>query len=200
MLGGIQRLFCNTSIAKFGTPPLLTCLRHKGYDMKKSKYLKDNDIIYPPQAADEERRKGYICYVKPNIKYSPLNMWYIAGLIRGMTVDEATKQLSFLHKKGALIAKEAILDAQKQAAEHNIEFKSDLWIAHAYSTKSLTLRGARCHGRRRVYPNSYRFCNLFIRLEEGPPPKSYSKPTKTQSEALSDWMKRMRSRKIPNTL
>lgn len=56
-------------------------------------------------------------------------MWYIASFVRGMSVDEAVKQLSFLKKKGAVIAKEVILEAQNIAVEeHDIEFKSNLWV------------------------------------------------------------------------
>lgn len=56
-------------------------------------------------------------------------MWYIAVLVRGMSVDEAVKQLSFVIKKGAAIAKETILEAQQMAIDnHNVEFKSNLWV------------------------------------------------------------------------
>lgn len=56
-------------------------------------------------------------------------MWYIASMVRGMTVDEAVKQLSFVVKKGAVAVKETILEAQKMAVEeHNVEFKSNLWV------------------------------------------------------------------------
>lgn len=67
--------------------------------------------------------------MKTNIKYSPKTMWYIACLVRGLTVDEAVKQLSHCLKKGAVAAKETILEAQKLAVEqHNVEFKSNLWV------------------------------------------------------------------------
>lgn len=67
--------------------------------------------------------------MKANIKYSPKKMWYIASFVRGMSVDEAVKQLSFLCKKGGEIAKEVILEAQRMAVEnHNVEFKSNLWV------------------------------------------------------------------------
>lgn len=56
-------------------------------------------------------------------------MWYIATMVRGMTVDEAIKQLSFVLKKGAVAVKETILEAQQMAVEqHNVEFKSNLWV------------------------------------------------------------------------
>ena len=31
-------------------------------------------------------------------------MWYIANFIKGLSVDEAIKQLKFINKKGAVIA------------------------------------------------------------------------------------------------
>lgn len=63
-------------------------------------------------------------------------MWYIASFLRGMSVDETVKQLSFLKKKGAAIAKEVILEAQKIAVEeHDIEFKSNLWVGQYINYK-----------------------------------------------------------------
>lgn len=67
--------------------------------------------------------------MRTNIKYSPWKMWYIACMVRGMTVDEAIKQLSFIQKKGAVAVKETILEAQQMAVEqHNVEFRSNLWV------------------------------------------------------------------------
>lgn len=46
-----------------------------------------------------------------------------------MTIDEALKQLSFVNKKGAGFVRDTILEAQNLAiTEHNVEFKSNLWI------------------------------------------------------------------------
>lgn len=56
-------------------------------------------------------------------------MWYIACFVRGLSVDEACKQLDFLCKKGAVAVKETILEAQKMAVEdHNVEHKTNLWV------------------------------------------------------------------------
>jgi len=56
-------------------------------------------------------------------------MWYVASFVRGMTVDEAFKQLPLVGRKGATIVKDTILEAQKLAVEnHNVEFKTNLWI------------------------------------------------------------------------
>lgn len=71
----------------------------------------------------------FVCHQKPNIKYSPEKLWYIASFIRGMSIDEAIKQLSFVPKKGAIFVKEALLEAQDLAVtKHNVEFRSNLWI------------------------------------------------------------------------
>lgn len=56
-------------------------------------------------------------------------MWYIACLVRGMTVDEALKQLKFIIKKGAKEVRETIEEARELAIkEHNVEFASNLWV------------------------------------------------------------------------
>ena len=56
-------------------------------------------------------------------------MWYVASFIRGMSIDEALKQLSFVLKKGAADVKQALLEAQEMAVrQHNVEFKSNLWV------------------------------------------------------------------------
>jgi large subunit ribosomal protein L22 len=56
-------------------------------------------------------------------------MWYIASFVRGMSVEEALKQLSFVPKKGAVSVRETILEAQQLAVDkHNVEFKSNLWV------------------------------------------------------------------------
>ena len=36
---------------------------------------------------------AYVVHMRAMIKYSPWKMWYLAQFIRGMTVDEAIKQL-----------------------------------------------------------------------------------------------------------
>lgn len=84
----------------------------------------------------------YVCHVKENIKYSYKKMWYIACLIRGMPIDEALKQLSFVRKKGAVAVKETLLEAQDLALkEHNVEFKSNLWVSESFVGKGITIRG-----------------------------------------------------------
>ncbi|CAL1675872.1 unnamed protein product [Lasius platythorax] len=178
---------CRTNLLKYRRP---------------THFLKYNRTVFPPQKPDEERRPAYICHMKANIKYSPKKMWYVAGFVRGMSVDEAVKQLSFLHMKGAQIAKEVILEAQRLAVEkHNVEFKSNLWVAESFSTKGVVIKGLRRHAKEREGTIHYRHCHYFVRLEEGPPPKHYYLLyPKTGEELLEDWLKKMHMRKVPNSL
>lgn len=56
-------------------------------------------------------------------------MWYIASMVRGMSVDEAIKQLKFTLKKGAKDVRETIEEAKELAVKHhNVEFGSNLWV------------------------------------------------------------------------
>lgn len=165
-------------------------------------FLDHNKTIFPPQKLGEEKRPAYVCHMKANIKYSPKKMWYIACLVRGMSVDEAVKQLSFLHKKGAEIAKEVILEAQNMAVEnHNVEFKSNLWVAESFCNKGVVIKGLRRHAKMRHGTIHYRHCHYFVRLEEGPPPKNFYLPgPKSGEELLNDWLQQMHMRKVSNSL
>lgn len=56
-------------------------------------------------------------------------MWYIACLVRGMSVDEAIRQLKFVTLKGAKEARETIEEAKELAVkDHNVEFSTNLWV------------------------------------------------------------------------
>ncbi|KAL7046036.1 hypothetical protein ACKWTF_002452 [Chironomus riparius] len=93
------------------------------------KWTENNKVVFEPQNHDEEKRPAFICHQKLNIKYSPKKMYYIASFVRGMSVDEAIKELKFVLKKGSSAVLETLLEAQEMAVkEHNVEFKSNLWI------------------------------------------------------------------------
>jgi len=56
-------------------------------------------------------------------------MWVVACFVRGMSVDEALKQLASARRKGAAIVTKAIEEAVEMAVkDHNVEFRSNLWI------------------------------------------------------------------------
>lgn len=134
---------------------------------KPSNWLRLNKKFYPPQAENEPPRPAvsvhtfalisadiliplrfpphqFICHEKKNIHYSPKKMWYVASFIRGMTIDEALRQLNFCDKKGAPFIKETILEAQKMAInDHNVEFKSNLWIGECKRTLIMSCGASR---------------------------------------------------------
>ncbi|XP_020932366.1 39S ribosomal protein L22, mitochondrial isoform X4 [Sus scrofa] len=93
------------------------------------KWEKKNKIVYPPQLPGEPRRPAEIYHCRRQIKYSKDKMWYLAKLIRGMSIDQALAQLEFSDKKGAQIIKEVLLEAQDMAVrDHNVEFRSNLYV------------------------------------------------------------------------
>jgi Ribosomal protein L22p/L17e len=65
-------------------------------------------------------------------------MWYQAGFIRGMTIDEALKQLDFSVKGFTAVMKEVLLEAQDLAVrEQGVEFKSNLWIGNEHADNEI---------------------------------------------------------------
>jgi len=183
--------------------PTINCSRNVYTDEspKVTNWLNYNKKVFPPQKPGEERRPAYVCHAKENIKYSPWKMWYIACFVRGMTVDEAVKQLAFINKKGAPIVAQVILEAQQLAVEkHNVEYKTNLWVAESFVEKGVVIKGIRRGAKRKLGMVEYFHCNYFVRLEEGPPPKHYYFPKKTGPEMLEDYLKEKRERKILYTL
>ncbi|XP_050542165.1 39S ribosomal protein L22, mitochondrial [Daktulosphaira vitifoliae] len=171
-------------------------------DMEPKKWLRYNEKIFSPQEPNEERRPAYVCHQKTNIKYSPKKMWYVACFVRGMSVDEALKQLPLVGRKGATIVRDTILEAQKLAVEkHHVEFKTNLWIAESFCTKGPVIKGLRRHARVQLGEVMYRYCHYFIRLEEGEPPENYyySWP-KTGPELLAQYIDEIRDRRIESSL
>lgn len=128
-------------------------------------------------------------------------MWYIASMVRGMTVDEALRQLSFVLKKGAVPVRDTILEAQRLAVErHNVEFKTNLWVAESFCTKGKVFQGVRRHARGRVGKVEYFHCHYFVRLEEGVPPADYYGRKASPDQQLDEWLAGMRRRKVIGSL
>uniref|UniRef100_A0A8D8RAF9 Large ribosomal subunit protein uL22m n=1 Tax=Cacopsylla melanoneura TaxID=428564 RepID=A0A8D8RAF9_9HEMI len=166
------------------------------------KFMRHNDVVFPPQQEGEEKRPAFVCHFKDKIKYSPEKMWYVACLVRGMSIDQALIQLGYVGKKGAPFIRDTILEAQELAVkEHNVEFKSNLWIAESFAHKDLVIRGLRRHARHRMYKLDYKYCTYFVRLEEGKPPKNYYYAgLQTAPEKLEEWLTTVRRRKISSSL
>ncbi|XP_037763918.1 39S ribosomal protein L22, mitochondrial isoform X2 [Chelonia mydas] len=137
-----ERLLASCSIS------LLSNIQTRTYLQNVGRWEKKNRIVYPPQLPGEPRRPAEIFHCRRDIKYSKDKMWYLAKLIKGMSIDQALAQLEFNDKKGAKVIKEVLLEAQEMAVRnHNVEFKSNLYIADSFSGKGHYLKRIRYHGR-----------------------------------------------------
>ncbi|ESO89431.1 hypothetical protein LOTGIDRAFT_125208 [Lottia gigantea] len=162
---------------------------------------KYNKIVYRPRKPGEPRLPAEVTHYRQDIKYSPDKLWFLACMIRGMSIDDAVKQLSFNKQKGSKEIKEVLLEAQTEAVElHNVEFKSNLWIADSLVGRGIVHQGIRFHTRGRAYRLKLRHANYFVRLREGKPPKHYYPPPPTGNEKLEEYIQEMRSRRIKNEL
>ncbi|XP_071403025.1 large ribosomal subunit protein uL22m [Centroberyx affinis] len=155
--GGVQQLSCLHSSAALET---------KNWDRR-------NLQMFPPQLPEEPRRPAEIHHCRRQIKYSKDKMWYLAKMIQGMSIDQAITQLEFNDKKGAKIMKEVLLEAQEMAVRsHNVEYKSNLYVAESFSGKGKYLKRIRYHGRGMFGIMDKVHCHYFVKLVEGPPPRA----------------------------
>ncbi|XP_016069160.1 PREDICTED: 39S ribosomal protein L22, mitochondrial isoform X5 [Miniopterus natalensis] len=163
------------------------------------KWEKKNKIVYPPQLPGEPRRPAEIYHCRRQIKYSKDKMWYLAKLIRGMSIDQALAQLEFSDKKGAQIIKEILLEAQDMAVrDHNVEFRSNLYIAESTSGRGQYLKRIRYHGRGRFGIMEKVYCHYFVKLVEGPPPPLEA--PKTAVAHAKEYIQELQNRTIIHTL
>ena len=170
---------------------------------------------------DGAYRPAYVCHVRDNVKYTSKKMWHVANLVRGLSVDEALKQLDFINKKGAVIAAEVIKEAQEMAVkEHCVEYRSNLWVAESFATKGMVVKGVRRHARMRMsqvnisrrisshktlcIPGAqvrYEYMHYFVRLEEGSPPANYWEVWNAApfhpGKMLEQWVKDHRKKIVP---
>jgi large subunit ribosomal protein L22 len=118
-----------------------------------------------------------------------------------MSVDEALKQLSFYERKGSAVVKEVIQEAQEMAVrDHNVEYKSNLWIEDSFVRRAKTVYGLRRHAKQRYGRIHYRYTHYFLRLREGRPPKYYYPPRPTGHEMVAGYLEALRQRTIQKSL
>ncbi|KAG8008433.1 39S ribosomal protein L22 [Nibea albiflora] len=158
-----------------GGPQQLSCL-HTSSSLEARIWERKNHIVYPPQLPDEPRRPA----------------------IQGMTIDQAIAQLQFNDKKGAKIMREVLLEAQEMAVRnHNVEYKSNLYVAESYSGKGKYLKRIRYHGRGMFGIMDKVHCHYFVKLVEGSPPK---KETKTSFDQAKEYVQNLKNRTIIHSL
>ncbi|XP_072256590.1 large ribosomal subunit protein uL22m [Pyxicephalus adspersus] len=144
---------------------------HTTAALERHSWEMKNKVVYPPQLPDEPRRPAEVYHARRQIKYSPDKMWYLAKLVKGMSIDQALAQLEFNDKKGAKIMREVLLEAQEMAVRnHHVEYKSNLHIAESLSNKGKYLKRIRYHARGRFGIMDKVYCHYFVKLVEGPPP------------------------------
>ncbi|XP_067852098.1 39S ribosomal protein L22, mitochondrial isoform X2 [Heptranchias perlo] len=125
-------------------------------------------------------------------------MWYLAKMIRGMTFDQAVAQLQFHDKKGAKVMLEVLLEAQEMAVRtHNLEYRSNLYIAESFSSKGQYLKRLRFHGRGMFGIMHRVYCHYFVKLVEGSPPV---KEQTTGFDLAKDYVQQLRNRTIIHAL
>ncbi|KAK2828029.1 hypothetical protein Q5P01_019063 [Channa striata] len=178
-------------------PQQLSCV-HTSASLETKHWERRNLEVYPPQLQDEPRRPAEIHHSRRQIKYSKDKMWYLAKMIRGLSIDEAIAQLEFNDKKGAKIMKEVLLEAQEMAVKnHNVEYKSNLYVAESFSGKGKYLKRIRYHGRGMFGIMDKVYCHYFVKLVEGSPPKT-EEPT--SFDQAKDYVQSLKNRTIIHSL
>lgn len=197
LASGLPKAGPTLLVNKFSVTASLCRLPEDWYMPAPKKWPKKNDEIEPPQEPGQPRREAWVVHYRNQIRYSPKKMLPIAQMIRGMSVDEAIKQLTFVHRKGAKIVIEVLKEAQEMAVrDHNVEFKSNLWVGESFCGKAVTIKGIRRHARGRLGIIHYRYCHYFVRLVEGPPPEHYYDPPLTPSQKLEEFIQELRERRV----
>ena len=101
-----------------------------------------------------------------NIRISPQKLNLVAGLIRGMDVEEALAELTFSRRRIAGDVKK-ILQSAVANAENNHQLDVDrLFVAEATVGKAMVMKRWRARARGRVARIQKPFSNLTIVLRE----------------------------------
>lgn len=128
-------------------------------------------------------------------------MWFICMLVRGLPIDEAVKQLSFVPKKGAVILKEILEEAREIALkEYNFEHRSNMFVGAANAEKGLIIKGFRKHAFYRMGEVCYYHTHVLVQLVEGPAPENYHLYNYTNRQKLERYVDDLRRRNIKFTL
>ncbi|KTG05869.1 hypothetical protein cypCar_00018167 [Cyprinus carpio] len=157
-----------------GSPSTLSqvsCL-YTSTELNSKHWERKNLIVYPPQQKDEPRRPAEIYHCRRQIKYSKDKMWYLAKLV--------------------------IMEAQDMAVRnHNVEYKSNLYIAESFSGKGKYLKRIRYHGRGMFGIMDKVHCHYFVKLVEGVPPKVEQK---TGFDQAKEYVEQLRNRTVIHSL
>lgn len=127
----------------------------------ESREVEMGKLSKPRKLADNEAK----CFVK-NIRISPWKLNLVASSIRGLRVDEALAQLTFMKKRVAREVKAALESAVANAENnHNLDI-DNLIVSEAWVGKSLVMKRFRARARGRGVRILKPFSNLTIVVKE----------------------------------
>ncbi|CAF0774319.1 unnamed protein product [Rotaria sp. Silwood1] len=165
---------------------------------------KYNRVVYPPTAPGEEPQKGYVHHCRTYIRGNIKKYWFLAQMVRGMSIDEAIKQLSFHKLPTAIQMRDTLIEAQQMAVkEHNIEYKSNLWVSQSYTKRALIVKGLRRRPKYSFTAIHYRYFHYMVRLEEGPAPGKeglYGPKWPELNDRLNKRLDRLNNRRLLGTI
>jgi large subunit ribosomal protein L22 len=114
----------------------------------------------------EEGPKAEARAIINRLRVSPIKLGYVAGLIRGMKVEQALTQLAFSNKRIARDVRKAVQSAVANA-ENNFNMNvDDLVVAEAWVGKSLVMKRMHARARGRGARILKPFSNITIVLRE----------------------------------
>ena len=119
-----------------------------------------------------------------NIRISPKKLNLVAELVRGETVDQAVKMLTFTPKRGAKYLKKLISSAVANAENNFKQSAKNLIIKEIKVSKSFTLKRGVSGSRGRVEPMLKRTSHAHVYLEASMA-APVTKPTK-KSETVKE--------------
>ncbi|UJR37247.1 hypothetical protein I4U23_029956 [Adineta vaga] len=162
----------------------------------------------PPEvfqvAPGETPRKGYVHHCRTYIRGNIKKYWFLAQMVRGMSIEEAIRQLSFQKLPTALIMRDTLIEAQDMAVkEHNIEYKSNLWVSQSYTKRALIIKGLRRRPKYSFTAIHYRYFHYMVRLEEGLAPGKeglYGPKWPELNVRLNKRLDRLNNRKLLGTI
>jgi large subunit ribosomal protein L22 len=118
------------------------------------------------QAKKKDESKAEAKAIVNRLRISPIKLGYVAGLIRGMKVEQALTQLAFSNKRIARDVRKAVQSAVANA-ENNFNMNvDDLIVSEAWVGKSLVMKRMHTRARGRSARILKPFSNLTIILRE----------------------------------
>ncbi|KAI1729098.1 ribosomal protein l22p/L17e domain-containing protein [Ditylenchus destructor] len=172
------------------------------YGTTPEKWEYYNKVVWPKNHVVPEtglRKAAEVFHCRESVHIYPKRIWNACYFVRRMKVKEALLQLGIMERKTGLLLAEVIREAVERAKnEFHIENPEDgMFIAEAFAIQCNIIKGRRRHARNRWCPMRYRYCNIFIRLEEGEPPHYTGRaPKPTGWEHMEEYYKYLRNRDI----